>query len=314
MVQFEVVNNITKSARQQLNVSNGKQKRTTWLQKYFKSFRMLDNASKLFFARSKDGDKNLEILNGVRFLSMTWVILGHSYFYMMQGALANPLVLLDLFKMFSFNLVSSAPYAVDIFFWLSGFLGVYILLCSMNKRNSKMDNPLMIYLHKYLRIIPIYVLTLLFNCSWWHQSATVRYSLCTKRPKPQLDCRRGGCIFCFSTTSTRFTTKWTAAWAGRGTFRTTCSFSCWYRWLCTCCFTDGRSDLRLYVDIKSYSTVWWYSQRSNTTWVRVTSERTTTITGTFITDHLLASDRLQSASSQLWFFTVSTTMLETAAY
>ena len=123
---------------------------------------MLDNASKLFFARSKDGDKNLEILNGVRFLSMTWIILGHSYFYMMQGALTNPLVPLDLFKIFSFNLVSSAPYVVDIFFWLSGFLGVYILLCSKNKWNGKMENPLVIYLHRYLRIIPIYVLTLLF--------------------------------------------------------------------------------------------------------------------------------------------------------
>lgn len=89
---------------------------------------------------------------------MAWVILGHSFFYMLQGALANPLAPMGYFKMLSFDLISAAPYAVDIFFWLSGFLAVYILLCSTNKRNGRLGSPLMIYLHRYLRITPVYVL------------------------------------------------------------------------------------------------------------------------------------------------------------
>jgi len=131
---------------------------------------LIENSSKLFFARSKDGDKNLEILNGVRVLSMAWVILGHTYFYGLKTALGNPTVPLTLFKMFSFNFVSSGPYAVDIFFWLSGFLGTYILLCTMKKRNGKMQNPLLIYLHRYLRIVPLYAMTLLF---YWFLMACV---------------------------------------------------------------------------------------------------------------------------------------------
>jgi peptidoglycan/LPS O-acetylase OafA/YrhL len=130
---------------------------------------LIENSSKLFFARSKDGDPNLEILNGVRVLSMLWVILGHTYFYGLATALGNPLIALEFFKSFTFNMVLSGPYAVDIFFWLSGFLGVYILLGSTRKKNGKMENPFMIILHRYLRIVPLYVLTLFFF--WFLMSA-----------------------------------------------------------------------------------------------------------------------------------------------
>mmetsp|Transcript_7217 Transcript_7217/g.8192 ORF Transcript_7217/g.8192 Transcript_7217/m.8192 type:complete len:491 (+) Transcript_7217:507-1979(+) len=168
---LEVIRRSRESARLRSSVvEEPPRRRPSCLEKYFSAFGIIENTSKLLFARSKDGDKNLEILNGIRVLSMLWVILGHTYFYMMQGALANPLFPLDLFKMFSFNLVSSGPYAVDIFFWLSGFLGVYIILCSMKKRNGKMQNPLMIYLHRYLRLIPLYVLTLLF---YWFLMSSV---------------------------------------------------------------------------------------------------------------------------------------------
>jgi len=139
------------------------------LQKYFKAFRLIENTSKLLFARSKDGDKNLELLNGIRVLSMLWIILGHTYFYGLATALANPLIAIDLFKMFTFNLVSSGPYAVDVFFWLSGFLGVYLLLVTMKQKNGRMQPFYMIYLHRYLRLIPMYVITFLFF--WYLMSA-----------------------------------------------------------------------------------------------------------------------------------------------
>jgi peptidoglycan/LPS O-acetylase OafA/YrhL len=100
---------------------------------------------------------------------MMWVILGHTYFYSLATALGNPLVALEFFKSFSFNLITSGAYAVDIFFWLSGFLGVYILLNVTRKKNGKMQNPLLIWLHRFLRIVPLYVITLFFF--WFLMSA-----------------------------------------------------------------------------------------------------------------------------------------------
>jgi len=159
---MEIIKRSQKHAREKAGLPEPEVKPKNAIQKYFSSFNLIENSSKLLFARSKDGDKNLEILNGVRVLSMAWVILGHTYYYAMNGALANPLVPLEFFKSFSFNLVSSGPYAVDIFFWLSGFLGVYILLGTTRKKNGKMEFAPLIYLHRYLRIVPLYVFTMLF--------------------------------------------------------------------------------------------------------------------------------------------------------
>lgn len=164
---MEILKYYKEKAIQNLGIQNhqddeGERRRPTWIQKYFNAFRLFENSKKLLFARSRDGDKNLELLNGLRVISMGWVILGHTYFYSLQGALANPLVPLEFFKMFSFNLVSSGPYAVDIFFWLSGFLGVYLLLCSMSKKRGRMQPFYLVYLHRFLRLMPMYIATMLF--------------------------------------------------------------------------------------------------------------------------------------------------------
>ena len=93
----------------------------------------------------------------------------HTYFYSLSTAVANPLIPFELFKMFSFNLVTSGPYAVDIFFWLSGFLGVYLLLSTMKKKRGKMQPFYLIYLHRFLRLMPMYIATMLFY--WYLMSA-----------------------------------------------------------------------------------------------------------------------------------------------
>ena len=44
-------------------------------------FSVLYNTSRLLTVRST-GDTTLDAVHGVRFLSMTWVILGHTFFFM----------------------------------------------------------------------------------------------------------------------------------------------------------------------------------------------------------------------------------------
>lgn len=129
--------------------------------KYFDAFKLINNLNKILFARNKNGDKNLDILNGIRVLSMFWIILGHSFFYTLRSSIVNPGVVFEFLQSFTFNFVISGAYAVDIFFWLSGFLGTYLLMAEMKKKNGKMQPFWLIYLHRFLRLVPLYMLTML---------------------------------------------------------------------------------------------------------------------------------------------------------
>lgn len=47
----------------------------------------------------------------------------------------------------------SAFYAIDVFFFLSGFLAAYILLKKMYPQGGRI-NVLLVYFHRYFRLIP----------------------------------------------------------------------------------------------------------------------------------------------------------------
>ena len=129
--------------------------------RFFKWFSFVDNIKKLTDSRIHESDKSLEFLNGIRVISILWIILGHTYFYMMKAPLSNPLEPALLIKTFSFSIVWAAPYVVDIFFWTTGFLGAYIMFIVMNKKKGELPNPILSYLHRYFRLIPLYIVALL---------------------------------------------------------------------------------------------------------------------------------------------------------
>ncbi|QQP54372.1 Uncharacterized protein FKW44_007185, partial [Caligus rogercresseyi] len=57
----------------------------------------------------------------------------------------------------------SAELAVDTFFTVGGFLMAYLFLKFLDKSGGKF-NPLMMYLHRYIRLTPTYgILILLFH-------------------------------------------------------------------------------------------------------------------------------------------------------
>lgn len=130
------------------------------------SFSILSNMQKLLSSRSKEktGNTNLDFLNSIRVLSIFWVILGHTY---ISNLVFAPLQNIDTaFKEISesqYILVYGAFYAVDTFFWLSGFLMAYIFLTDLE--GSLRMSPtkiLKVYIHRYLRITPVYMFCLFF--------------------------------------------------------------------------------------------------------------------------------------------------------
>ncbi|XP_052790477.1 nose resistant to fluoxetine protein 6-like [Mya arenaria] len=107
--------------------------------------------------------KTLTSINGIRFISMTWVVLGHTYVVGLgmidNGATFLPLV----FKRFSYQVIVNATFAVDTFFVLSGLLVAYLTLGEMKKRGgARKFNWGMFYFHRFWRLTPPYMLILMF--------------------------------------------------------------------------------------------------------------------------------------------------------
>ena len=122
------------------------------------AFSIRRNLPKLFNIRdSAEGE--LQCVHGIRFLSMTWVILGHTFYFAMPY-LDNPVWALDKIQnSWSMEGVVQGPFSVDSFFFLSGLLVSYIFL---KRRDSltKLTSPLTwakVILHRFIRLLPPYL-------------------------------------------------------------------------------------------------------------------------------------------------------------
>ena len=100
-------------------------------------------------------------INGLRVMSMFWVILGHTYFIALEAGLDNTLRLKDVMGRFSFQAIGNAYFAVDSFFVLSGLLVMYLSMRQMKRKNGRFPF-LTYYLHRYLRLTPTYAFVLFF--------------------------------------------------------------------------------------------------------------------------------------------------------
>uniref|UniRef100_T1J952 Nose resistant-to-fluoxetine protein N-terminal domain-containing protein n=1 Tax=Strigamia maritima TaxID=126957 RepID=T1J952_STRMM len=124
-------------------------------------FSFYTNASKLF--NTEPRDNSLMCINGIRVISMFWIIFGHSY---MMGALSadNIVVPFNWVSSFSFLFIVQAVFSVDTFFVLSGLLVTYLYMKEHEKRNGKIS-WLKFYFHRYWRLTPVYavVLFLFYN-------------------------------------------------------------------------------------------------------------------------------------------------------
>lgn len=102
-------------------------------------------------------------LNGIRVISMFWVILGHTLLWSLHFSNNSLYVLKYEVPKFTFQANISAPFAVDSFFLLSGVLVAYLTLRKMAKLKGKFP-VLLYYVHRILRITPAYAFVLF---SYW---------------------------------------------------------------------------------------------------------------------------------------------------
>ena len=133
-----------------------------WLPgRYIECFALQRTMETLFSATTKPGQ--VLCLNGIRVLSINWVVLGHVYGFS-YPFLGGHSYAAELIKRRNFMLVFNGLPTVDSFFALSGFLVTYLLLKQLSKRGSL--TPLqwiMFYTHRYVRLTIPYLITMLIE-------------------------------------------------------------------------------------------------------------------------------------------------------
>ncbi|KAH8342868.1 hypothetical protein KR059_000974, partial [Drosophila kikkawai] len=102
----------------------------------------------------------IQCLNGMRCLSLIWVVLGHEYVLYLKALSVNQQYSLRWMSKPYSSFILFAPFSVDTFFFLSGFLLVVIGLRTLDKSKGRL-NVLLMYLHRYLRLTPIVAVAIL---------------------------------------------------------------------------------------------------------------------------------------------------------
>jgi peptidoglycan/LPS O-acetylase OafA/YrhL len=127
----------------------------------FECFALQRTLRSLTSTETKEGQ--VLCLNGIRVLSINWVILGHSYAYLTRS-IGDQSYLLELVKRRGFTLVSNAYSSVDSFFALSGFLVSYLLLKQLTKRGHlTVKQWIAFYFHRYVRLTAPYLMMILLE-------------------------------------------------------------------------------------------------------------------------------------------------------
>ncbi|XP_076451827.1 uncharacterized protein LOC143287601 [Babylonia areolata] len=132
-----------------------------------KAFSVLTNMPKIL--SGKKSPNAIHCLHGIRFFSMLWILLGHTYNYGIVSVIDNPttanLVEADaIFKRFTFQAIMAGGFTVDTFFVLSGLLVTYLTLKEMAKGKKGCGYWIMFYVHRFWRLTPMYMVVLMVFC------------------------------------------------------------------------------------------------------------------------------------------------------
>ena len=104
------------------------------------------------FTVSDRGDANLKIINGIRVFSICWVIIGHAFMNAVGAPITNLTTAMEIMDKWYFTLVPGGFFAVDVFFYLSGFLTFYLLTAKIYPTRGKANYPMM-YFHRWFRLV-----------------------------------------------------------------------------------------------------------------------------------------------------------------
>ncbi|XP_018372628.1 PREDICTED: LOW QUALITY PROTEIN: nose resistant to fluoxetine protein 6-like [Trachymyrmex cornetzi] len=121
-------------------------------------------STKILFNTKLDTEE-IAVIHGIRFLSMVWIIIGHSLLFSWEYC-DNKIWTMRFADIIPFQVMSNAPVSVDTFFFLSGFLLAYVYLKNkINKERiklihykEKLNEFFIIAINRYIRLTPAYIM------------------------------------------------------------------------------------------------------------------------------------------------------------
>eukprot|EP00111_Clytia_hemisphaerica_P007343 TCONS_00021359-protein len=128
------------------------------MKKFFIAFAIHKNLATLLNAKPPKG--TIKNLNGIRVITITWIIIGHIYQNLFKLPIDNGLDAKKVLNRYTMQTITNAHVSVDTFFLLSGLLVGYLTLKQMDKTKGKINIP-MFYLHRFLRLTPTYAFVIL---------------------------------------------------------------------------------------------------------------------------------------------------------
>ncbi|XP_025425324.1 nose resistant to fluoxetine protein 6-like [Sipha flava] len=133
------------------------------------SFSLSKNIRKLLtFPKTSD---NLECIHGLKFIAMCFIITGHRFMFSLGAPLMNTNFIEYFYSKLEAMIILNGPILVDTFFIISGFLACYLLLEHIQKNPKAFKIPLF-YIHRYVRLTPVYAMVIAFYCTMFIKIGT----------------------------------------------------------------------------------------------------------------------------------------------
>lgn len=164
-VSVDSVATTTTTAAMITSSSNTSGKQSMW-QQLLLSFSVRRNTRRIFCVDSgNDVNPATNLFHGIKFISMLWIIFGHSAsFSTLWINFNNPKDMQSTSSSLISQFLVNGSFSVDSFFFIGGYL-VTLSLLKMLVRNKNRLNLLSVYLGRFLRLTPAMMILIGFGAS-----------------------------------------------------------------------------------------------------------------------------------------------------
>ncbi|CAG9768851.1 unnamed protein product [Ceutorhynchus assimilis] len=136
------------------------------LESFLLAFSIRKNTKKIFEMHSKNDDQKFTCLQGLKALSMLWVVFGHRYALSFFSGNVNMLDYFEWRKTLPALFILIAPFSVDTFLCISGLLLAYKYMQIRDMLSSKQSFPYFaFYFMRFLRLWPALIPMILLYIS-----------------------------------------------------------------------------------------------------------------------------------------------------